>query len=79
MRRLTIRIPEAKRARLGDLARARGISITRLIDELATSELTQYDTEIQFRALAQHGSRERGLTLLNELDLAFAKQGGQGE
>ena len=68
---LTIRIPETKRARLRSLAKARGISMNRLIDELATSALTQYDTETTFRAMAARGSRKRGLALLDKLDRTF--------
>ena len=49
------------------------MSINRLIDDLATSALTQYDTETRFRALAHRGSRKRGLALLDKLDRAFAK------
>jgi hypothetical protein len=49
------------------------MSINRLMDELATSALTQYDTETRFQALAQRGSRKRGLALLDKLDRAFAK------
>ena len=74
MSTMTIRIPESKHARLRGLARARGMSINRLMDELATSALTQYDTETRFRALASRGSRKRGLALLDKLDRAFAKQ-----
>ena len=70
---LTIRISESKHARLRGLAKAGGISISRLMDELATSALTQYDTETRFKALAQRGSRKRGLALLNNLDRSFAK------
>jgi hypothetical protein len=73
MSTLTIRIPESKHDRLRSLAKARGMSINRLIDELATSALTQYDTETRFQALAQRGSRKRGLALLDKLDRAFAK------
>ena len=73
MSTLTIRIPEDKHDRLRSLARARGMSINRLMDELATSALTQYDAENRFRALAQRGSRKRGLALLDKLDRAFAK------
>jgi hypothetical protein len=68
MSTLTIRISESKHARLRSLAKARGISINRLIGEVATSALTQHDTEIRFRALAGRGSRKRGLALLNKLD-----------
>jgi hypothetical protein len=70
---LTIRITESQHARLRSLAKARGISINRLMDELATSALTQCDTETWFKALAQRGSRKRGLALLDKLDRAFAK------
>ena len=44
MSTLTIRIPESKHARLRNLAKARGVSINRLIDELATVALTQHDS-----------------------------------
>ncbi|MEK7753345.1 MAG: toxin-antitoxin system HicB family antitoxin, partial [Acidobacteriota bacterium] len=40
MSTLTIRIPESKHARLRSLAKARGVSVNRLIDELATVALT---------------------------------------
>jgi hypothetical protein len=73
MSTLTIRIPESKHDRLRSLAKARGMSINRLMDELATSALTQYDTETRFQALAQRGSRKRGLALLDKLDRAFEK------
>lgn len=73
MSTLTIRIPEAKHARLRELARARGISINRLIDELATVALTQHDSETRFQARAARGSKRQGLVLLDKLDRAFAK------
>jgi len=71
MSTLTIRIPESKHARLRILARARGISINRLIDELATVALAEYDTETRFRARAAKGSKRTGLALLDKLDRAF--------
>jgi hypothetical protein len=40
------------------MAKARGIGINRLIDELATSALTQHYTETRFRALAGRGKRK---------------------
>jgi hypothetical protein len=70
---LTIRISESKHTRLRSLAKTRGISVKRLIDELATSALTQHDTETRFKALARRGSRKRGLALLDKVDRAFAK------
>jgi hypothetical protein len=73
MSTLTIRIPESKHDRLRTLAKARGISINRLIDELATVALAEYDSETRFRAMAAHGSKRTGLALLAKLDRAFAK------
>ena len=73
MSTLTIRIPESKHDRLRTLAKARGISINRLIDELATVALAEYDSETRFRAMAARGSKRTGLALLAKLDRAFAK------
>lgn len=64
----TIRIPESKHSRLRSLAKAGGMSTNRLMDALATSALTQYDTETHFKKLAQRGSRKRGLPLLDKPD-----------
>jgi len=69
---LTIRIPDAKHARLRNLAKAKGISINRLIDELATVALTEHDSETRFRTMAARGSKQTGLALLDKLDRAFA-------
>ena len=69
---LTIRMPEAKHARLRSLAKARGTSVNRLMDELATVALAEFDSETRFRAMASRGSAATGLALLNKLDRAFA-------
>lgn len=68
---LTIRIPEAKHERLKSLAKARGVSVNKLMEELSTIALVQYDTEVRFRAMAARGSAKRGLALLDKLDRAF--------
>jgi len=72
MSTLTIRIPEDKHARLRNLAKAKGVSVNRLMDELATVALAGYDSEIRFRAMAARGSRQTGLALLDNLDASFA-------
>ena len=56
------------------LAKARGVSVNKLIDELATVALAQHDTEIRFRSLAARGSKKDGLTLLEKLDRAFGNR-----
>jgi HicB family len=71
MSTLTIRIPEGKHERLRSLAKARGVSLNRLIDEMATVALTEHDAETRFRAMAMRGSGEDGLALLDKLDRVF--------
>ena len=71
MSTLTIRIPEGKHARLRSLAKARGVSINKLIDELATVALAQHDAETRFRTQAARGSKSVGLALLERLDRSF--------
>jgi len=48
MSTLTLRKPERKHERLRSLAKARGISVNRLIDELAPVALTEFDSEISW-------------------------------
>jgi hypothetical protein len=48
------------------------ISINKLIDDLSTQALSEFDSEIRFRALASQGNRERGIKLLDKLDASFS-------
>jgi predicted DNA-binding ribbon-helix-helix protein len=68
MSTLTIRLPEAKHARLRRLAQRRGVSMNKLIDELATVALAEHDAEVRFRTLAAKGSVKRGIALLDKVD-----------
>ena len=72
MSTLTIRLPDEKRERLRELARQRGISINRLMDELSTIAVAQFDAESRFGALAAKGSVKKGLKILERLDKAYA-------
>jgi predicted transcriptional regulator len=65
---LTIRLPEEKHERLRQLADRRHVSMNKLMEELSTIALTEFDAETRFRARAARGSREEGLALLDELD-----------
>jgi predicted DNA-binding ribbon-helix-helix protein len=71
---LTIRVPDGKHQRLKNLAKSRGISVNKLIEELSTVALAQHDAEMRFRVLAARGSAARGLSLLERLDRAFARK-----
>jgi predicted transcriptional regulator len=68
MATLTIRLPDDKHARLKQLAEYRQISMNKLIEELSTVALAQFDAELRFRTRAARGSAEDGLRLLEQLD-----------
>lgn len=71
MSTLTIRLPEEKHARLRQLAKHHSMSVNKLMEELATISLAEFDAELRFRALAASGSPEQGILLLEKLDRAF--------
>ena len=72
MATMTIRLPDEKHQRLQQLAASQGVSLNRLVDDLSTVALAQYDAELRFRALAKRGDTAEGIRLLNKLDVAFA-------
>jgi predicted transcriptional regulator len=69
MATLTIRIPDDKHSRLKQLAEARGISVNKLIEELSTIALTEFDTQNRFQVMAARGNVQVGLKLLDKLDV----------
>jgi predicted transcriptional regulator len=73
MATLTIRIPDDKHSRLKALAQYRHVSINKLIDELSTQALAEFDSEVRFRALAATGNINKGLEILDKLDAHFSK------
>jgi len=72
---LTIRLPDDTHQSLWELARRRSMSINKLMEELATICITEFDAETRFRALAASGSARQGLALLDRLDEAFPGKG----
>ncbi|MGH6610691.1 MAG: hypothetical protein ACRECQ_10575, partial [Burkholderiaceae bacterium] len=66
MSALTIRLPDDKHQRLRELSRRRGTSVNRLIDEMATLMLAEFDAETRFLLRAKRGRSRtvRGLDLL---------------
>ncbi|MDJ0745628.1 MAG: ribbon-helix-helix protein, CopG family [Xenococcaceae cyanobacterium MO_167.B27] len=55
MAAINIRLSDEKYERLKKLAKAKNISVNKLIEELATIALTEFDTETRFRLLASQG------------------------
>lgn len=70
MSTMTIRLPDDKHLRLKQLAKAKHLSINKLVEELTTSVLSAHDAEVRFRALALQGNPKRALVLLDKLDKA---------
>ena len=68
MSTMTIRLPDDKHARIKQLARARKISVNKLLEELATAALAGHDAELRFRALAAMGNPTKALKILDRLD-----------
>ncbi|MAR89836.1 MAG: toxin-antitoxin system HicB family antitoxin [Pseudomonadales bacterium] len=71
MATLTVRLPDDKHERLKALAAHKKISINKLMEDLATQALSEFDSEVRFRALAAIGDRQRGLDILDKLDEHF--------
>ena len=69
---LTVRIPDDKHERLKALASHKNISINKLMEELSTQALAEFDTEVRFKALASTGNKKKGLKLLDKLDQHFS-------
>ncbi|NCA72922.1 MAG: ribbon-helix-helix protein, CopG family [Sphingobacteriia bacterium] len=70
MSTLTIRLPDDTGKRLRALARSRGLSVNKLIEELSSQALAAWDTESHFRATAAMGDPSRALAILDRLDTA---------
>ena len=68
MSTLTVRLPDDTHERLKDLARSRGLSVNKLMEELSTIAVAHHDAEMRFRAVAARGSVEEGLKVLDKLD-----------
>ncbi len=68
MSALIIRLPEEKRTRLKLVAKSRKVSVTKLIEEMATILLADFDAETRFelRAARGRGRIAQGLALLDK-------------
>lgn len=68
MSALSVRLPDDKHERLRNMAHTRGTTINRLIDEMTTLMLAEFDAETRFhlRAGRGRGKAARGLALLKK-------------
>ena len=74
MATLTIRLPDDKHNRLKALAQYKKVSINKLMEELSTQALAEFDSETRFRAFAAAGNKKSGLEILDKLDRHFDKK-----
>ena len=76
MSALTLRLPDDKHARLKALAKSRGMTLNRLLDEAATLMIAEFDAETRFHLRAQRGAdlQQRGLTLLDKAEGKFTRR-----
>ena len=74
MATMTIRLPDEKHQRLQQLAKSQGVSLNRLVDDLSSVALAQYDAELRFQTLASKGKVARGLRLLDKLDRTLGRK-----
>ena len=71
---LTVRLPDDKHERLKALAARRKVSLNKLMEELSTQALAEFDSEVRFRALAASGKAKKGLDILDKLDAHFVNE-----
>ena len=67
MSTLTIQLPDEKYNRLL-LAKKKHMSVDKLLEEVSTRALAEFDIESRFKARAAKESAQEGLTLLTKLD-----------
>ena len=68
---LHLRIPDEKHQRLKELAKSRNISVNKLLEELTTMALAEYDIETRFKLRASRGATEKALLILDKLKQDF--------
>ncbi|MBU2742808.1 toxin-antitoxin system HicB family antitoxin [Acidithiobacillus thiooxidans] len=65
MATLTVRLPDDKHMRLKALAKRKHISINKLMEELSTQAIAEFDAETRFRAMAARCDVTKGLAVLD--------------
>ena len=67
MSAVIVRLPEEKRDRLKALAHARGTSVNKLMEEMMTILIADFDTETRFRLRASRGDLNHAVALLERV------------
>ena len=75
MTTLTIRLPDDTAERLKMLARSRGLSMNKLIEEMSAQAIASFDAETRFKATAARADTKKALEILQRLDRGHAGTG----
>jgi predicted DNA-binding ribbon-helix-helix protein len=67
MSALTIRLPDDKHDWLKALAESRQISVNKLVDELATVDLANFDARSRYEVRARKGYTKKAIRILDRL------------
>ena len=67
---MTIRLPDDKHERLKAFARSNSISINKLMDELATVALANFNARVRYETRAARGNPKGSLALLAKFNPA---------
>lgn len=70
MSTLSIRLPDDTADQLKNLARSRGISVNKMIEDLSVRAIAAWDTENHFRVMAAKGDIPQAIAILDRLDAA---------
>jgi len=71
MSTLTVRLPDDKHDGLKTLVAHKKLSLNKVIEELTTQALAEFDTKERFKTIAATGDKQKGVDLLNKLDSYF--------
>lgn len=78
MATLTVRLPDDKHKRLKALAEHKRVSVNKLMEELSTQAIAEFDAETRFRAMAAKGDVAKGLSVLDRLNKALDSRPRKG-
>ncbi|MBN2865628.1 MAG: ribbon-helix-helix protein, CopG family [Thiotrichales bacterium] len=68
MTNLTLRLPDDTAERLKLLAKQRGQSVNKLLEQLSVQALTSWDAENRFKAMSLKADTPAALAILDRLD-----------
>ncbi len=71
MTNLTLRLPDDTAERLKMLAKQRGQSLNKLLEQLSVQALTSWDAETRFKALTAKADVPKAMAILDRLDGQF--------